>query len=731
MTASPEDFRGLFRQESAQRLARLQQQFLAMESEGPTEALVASVFRDAHSLKGAAALLELHDIAPIAQVMEDILDEVRNHVRPVTPALVDLMLETVDALGPLIRSALSGGSPTADARQVESRLRGEADAGAPPAPGTPARLPEPSRSGGERADARGSRRSREPARRLVPVAAVTAVDAAPPDAAVPQAAPPSAAGRAEPRLLLPDTVSVPAERLDRLVGLVGEVAAAHLRLAALVDAQVTADPNVREAMRDVERSLRELQELTLRARMVPFGSVTDSLHRAAREAARTLGKHIRWEVAGQDTELDRLVLQKISDPLVHLVRNAVGHGLEPGADRVAAGKPEIGSVRVRAVQRGSEVVVSVADDGRGIDVDAVRTRAAERGLGPPGSEEDVLDLLFLPGMSTAGEVTPLSGRGVGLDVARSGVAAVRGRVEVESVQGEGCEFRLIVPITLAILSCLVVEVAGERYAVPVHSVLSLERLSPDRTEQVEGRHVVRLADGVAELFELATLLSAAPGCSERRKAPGYAVVVSGTGRRSGLVVDQLLGQRDIVVKNFGELLPRSDIVAGASVEPDGTIMLVLDAQGLIDHAQRADRVPPPAAVMEAGASPPLDARRSVLVVDDTLTVRELERSILERAGYRVSVAGNGREALALLSDGPVDLVVTDVEMPEMDGFALTEAIRADATLTNLPVLILTSRGSDEDRRRGLDAGADAYVVKSAFDETALLAAITRLLGEQR
>jgi two-component system, chemotaxis family, sensor kinase CheA len=388
-------------------------------------------------------------------------------------------------------------------------------------------------------------------------------------------------------------------------------------------------------------------------------------------------------------------------------------------------------VKVHALQLGSEVVITVADDGRGIDLERVRERARAAGDDLRGvGDDDAIYAIFRSGLSTAPVVSEVSGRGVGLDVVRSSLAAVRGRVEVSSEPGAGTEFRLNVPITLAVLPCLVVEAAGQRYGIPMHSVVSGEAAGSE--DYVEGQPVIRLRDQVLPVSSLAATLGADVEAAGRRSSPGDggpAVVVASLTRSRAFQVDALLGQRDVVIKDLGRLLPRLDLLAGASVEPDGSILLVLDASGLVDRARwirpgvRAARPAPSPAGPAPPAGPP-----SLLVVDDAAVVRELERSILELAGYQVRTAADGREALALLAAAPADLVVTDVDMPHCDGFELTRAIRAEPGLAGLPVVIMTSKADGADRRRGLEAGADAYVVKGDLDQEALLEVVGRLLG---
>jgi len=354
-------------------------------------------------------------------------------------------------------------------------------------------------------------------------------------------------------------------------------------------------------------------------------------------------------------------------------------------------------------------VVSVTDqaDRRGIDTEGM-------------TEQELLGLTFQPGLSTMKFVTDVSGRGVGLDVVRTNVESAHGRVEVRSESGAGTEFRIVVPITTAVLRCLLVEAAGQSFALPFHRVLLSQADQPDKVAHAEGRAVIRVEGLAIPVQVLAETLGLSAGTATK----GPLVVLADTSRRHAFQVDRLIGQRDVVIKALNPLLPHLPAVAGASVEPDGSILVVLDPPGLIQRARQADRA---TGVKTPAEGAPPDRRR-ILVVDDALTIRELQRSILERAGFAVRVATDGIHALANLAEAPSDLVLTDIEMPNMDGFALTEAIRGHPTLANIPVLILSSRSSAADRQRGLDAGADGYIQKSGFDEASLLTAVNRLLG---
>jgi two-component system, chemotaxis family, sensor kinase CheA len=711
VTGQEARFRAMFAEEAEGRLAALSELLLELERNGDDQELLSSVFREAHTLKGAAAVVGMADVLRVAHAMEEVLEGLRRGDGSATSAMVDALLGAVDGMRELVPAAAAGDDRADQADRLVAALGSAPDQPGPaphppgPAPGPP--VGERSRSG---------------------VGVGPAVHSSRPHAS------PSPPNRAPtPRRGRGDTIRLPVERLDELVRLVGEASAAALRVGRLVTDQLGVDPSGISELGDLTRILESLQERTLQARMIPFGTIAEPLRRAGRDLARSLGKAVELDLRGQETELDRGVLEQIADPLLHLVRNAIDHGIEPPEARLRAGKPQRGVVKVHAMQLGSEVVVTVTDDGRGIDLERVRQRAGEAGDTLAGvGDDEAIYAIFRSGLSTAATVSEVSGRGVGLDVVRTSLAAVRGRVEVQSEPGVGSEFRLSVPITLAVLPCLLVEAAGRRFAIPMHSVVSAEAAGWSR-DHVEGQVVIRIRDQILPVSDLAMTLGDPAGQADTPDGDTPAVVVASMTRRHAFRVDALCGQRDVVVKDLGRLLPRLALLAGASLEPDGSILLVLDVSGLVDRARwirttGGERLGAASGGRDALRPPESAVGACILVVDDTAVVRELERSILEEAGYRVRTATDGRAALAALAGTPVDLVVTDVDMPGGDGLELTRAIRAEPGLAGLPVVVVTSKATDADRRRAMEAGADAYLVKGELDRRALLEVVGRLLG---
>ena len=673
MADADPDLRNTFAEDAATRLDRMADQLLELESSPAAADVLAAVMRDAHSLKGAAAVIGLQQVADVAHALEGPLQRMRSGQLAPTHELTDDLLGAIDVLRNLVAAASSGDDGTRHSSVVQ---------------------------------AIGNRLAAYNGSDLAAAATVTSARATPDE------------GRGATQKIAANghttTMQVAVQRLDQIDRLVGESAAAHLRVGQLLADRLATDPAMVTEYRDLARLLSRLQEVTMQARMVPLSMVTPSLHRAVRDVARAGGKDVRWEVEGADTEIDRNVLEKLRDPLLHLVRNAVDHGIESPQERKAAGKQPQGTVRLKAAQQGSEIVITITDDGAGINVPRVREKAISLGIEVEAlAEAQVIDLIFRQGMSTARKVTEISGRGVGLDVVRTNLNLVRGRVQVENAPHQGAVFTIAVPITLTIVQCLVIESAGHRFALPVHSIASLMPAETDEL-QADGRRMVLHGSQAVPMNSLATTLAVGDAGS------GPVVVVTAAGREHAFRVGGLVGQRDFVVKGLGRLLPRLECVAGAAVEPDGNVIVVLDAAGLLDRARRQEGSPQPAAE-------PVSHQPSILIADDALTVRELERSILERAGYRVRVASDGGEAFGLLQQEPADLVLTDLEMPALDGLALTEMIRRHPRLSKTPVVILTSHDSEEDRQRGLAAGASEYIIKAGFDQQRLLSLVEQLL----
>ena len=487
--------------------------------------------------------------------------------------------------------------------------------------------------------------------------------------------------------------------------------------------------------RRTRQATADLQDEVLSVRMLPVSAVFDSLPRLVRELGRGLGKETSLEILGGETEVDRAVLEQMRGPLTHLIRNALDHGLESPDVRERAGKPREGRISVAASQRGGTLVVELTDDGAGVDPAAVKAAAVTRGAISASeaaalNPRDAIALIFQPGLSTSEKITDLSGRGVGLDVVRESVERLQGTVEVDSRIGQGTTFTLTLPVTVATTQCLLVRAAGQTFGLPLSGVGRILRLHPEDTRQNQGRRVLMIDDEPVVVTPLAAMLGIdreEPGWTESRSA----VLLHSTDRRAAALVDAVLGSPEVVVKNLPPPLERVPGVGGATILGSGETVLVLSASDLVKSATGASRaagVAPAAARVRAPAAAKAESGVPVVVVaDDSVVSRMLEKGVLEAAGYEVRGAADGVEAWEILTAGGCSLLVSDVNMPRLDGLQLTSRLRADARFRDFPVILITSLDSAEDKARGVEVGADAYIVKSTMTRGGLLEAVRRLI----
>jgi two-component system chemotaxis sensor kinase CheA len=656
------EFLEIFRDEARERLDRMVNTLLALEGGRADADAVDSLFRDTHTIKGAAGMVGLDNLCALAHAMEDVLSGARDG-HAVAEEVIAPLLSAADGL----RRHIDGdGEPVTDLIAVlTAHATGVAATIAPgPVPAMPV--------------------ARDPGD---PVTG--------------------------PRETEHRSIRVPAEKIDTLLDLVGETVLHRRRLEHALGGEraVRARRPVSDELDLGERLLDGLKNAAIGLRTLPLSSIMAPLPRAVRDLAAATGREVELVVEGVETELDRVILEGLPELLVHLLRNAIGHGIEAPEERVRLGKPRSGRLELRAEQRGALVEITVADDGRGVSEE---TLAEGRRTG------SLADVLALAGFSTASEISDISGRGVGLDAVKTTVASYGGEVEARSTPGRGTQIILRLPLALALMDVMLVERAGNIYALPLGSVE--EVVSLGATHSLGGRHTIELRGRSIALADMADLMGGFAGPPANR-AP--VVVLMAKGQRIAVICDHLLGNEEVVVKPLGPWLSPSLGYLGAGILGSGKIALLADPAVLVTGGSRR-RASVPTRTPDVPAAE--STGPTVLVVEDSLTIRELQRGILEAAGYRVQTAGDGRDALQHLDrDGEIGLVLTDVEMPEMDGIELTHAIRAHPTSSALPVVILTSLG-EEDRNRAIDAGADAYIVKRSFDQHHLLETVERLVG---
>ena len=477
--------------------------------------------------------------------------------------------------------------------------------------------------------------------------------------------------------------------------------------------------------------LQQLYDEALACRMRPFRDATESLPLLVRSVARSLGKRVALRIEGETTQVDRDLLGRLDAPLGHLLRNAIDHGIETPDERRAAGKPEEGTLCLEAHHSAGRLHVTLSDDGRGVDLERLRDRIVARNLLNAEaawalSEAELLEFLFLPAFTLKDTVSDISGRGVGLDAVRDMVAQVRGTVRVTTVPGRGTQFRLQLPVTLSVLRALLVEIGGEPYAFPLSSVTRALLLAPDRVVRLEGREHFELDGRRVTVASAHQVL----GVAEPAGLPPHrAVVVVGDGAQAcGVIVDRFVGERELAVQPLDPSLGKiRDIAAGALMD-DGSPVLIVDVDDLLRSVAKLAGEGRLTAVERVQAAEPRGPRRRILVVDDSLTVRELERKLLTHHGYEVEIALDGMDGWNAVRSAPFDLVITDVDMPRMDGIELVSRITRDPQLKSTPVMIVSYKDREDDRRRGLDAGAAYYLAKGSFHDETLVQAVVDLIG---
>ncbi|HXU78867.1 MAG TPA: hybrid sensor histidine kinase/response regulator, partial [Methylomirabilota bacterium] len=470
----------------------------------------------------------------------------------------------------------------------------------------------------------------------------------------------------------------------------------------------------------------------LRTRMRPFADGTRRFPRMVRDLGRSLGKEVRLEIVGENTQVDRDILERLETPLAHLLRNAVDHGCESAEDRQRAGKQAEAVIRLEARHSAGMLLVTVTDDGAGIDPERIRRAVIQKKLTTPPvaarlTEAELLEFLFLPGFTLKETVTEISGRGVGLDVVQNMVKNVRGTIRVATQPGRGMRFQLHLPLTLSVLRTLLVDVGGEPYAIPLSQIIRTLKLPREQVEALEGRPHFRFGEHHIGLLAAHQVLDAG-----EPKPPGHdlpVVVLGDRNSRYGLIVDRFLGQRELVVQPLDSRLGKVKDISAAALMEDGAPVLILDIDDLVRSIEKV--ISSPALARIQGDALQLTARKQkrILAVDDSLTVRELERKMLSARGYIADVAVDGMDGWNALRTGNYDLVITDVDMPRMDGIELATLIKKDPQLKSLPVMIVSYKDREEDRLRGLEAGADYYLTKGSFHDETLLQAVIDLIGE--
>ncbi len=871
-----EDILQDFITEAKESLEKLDEEFVELEQDPQNTEILKSIFRTMHTLKGTAGFFGFKTLEGIAHFAEDILSKLRDGLVVADEEIIDMLLQAVDHIKAIVAHIEEHKQePVEDtyleflvtlsnfADKVARKAQGGTPSEAPAKEKPPAEEPaspekEPEKAAQEKAEKREEPERKEPEKK--PEAAeVRPVSPEPPRKEAP---------KAPPQVTLTEThIRVDVKLLDHLMNLAGELVLARNRLVQLANQKV--DPELMQATQTLSLVTTEMQEAIMKTRMQPIGNVFNKFPRIVRDLARSTGKKVNLHIEGADTELDRSIIEAIKDPLTHLVRNSIDHGIEPPEERAQLNKPPVGTLVMRAFHEGGQVIIEIEDDGRGIDTEKVKRKAVEKGLITPEeaermSDHEALNLIFKPGFSTAEKVTNISGRGVGMDVVKTNIERLGGSIEIRSVKGAGTTVRIKIPLTLAIVPALIVVSGGERYAIPQVSLKELVNIEDPEKEihRIGQSEFYRLRGNIIPLVRLAKVLGQSDG-----QARSLVILTSGT-MDFGLLVDEVRDSEEIVVKPLDRFLKGIPIYAGATIMGDGKVALILDVVGLSRHVgfraeearkaleeekkrkdtsreshfillfnvhpeeqfaiplslvSRLDKIKAESLEYVGGKElvqykghsvpvirlenylpiqplpeqeeynlllfeenekmvavlvsqildsietdleldediyrtegilgnriingrttifvdiykiiemfdpdwfkkPVLEIHSRILYAEDSSFYAQLVKNYLEGAGYEVEIAEDGVRAWEKLQEGAYDLLITDIEMPRMNGLELIKKVRADERFRDLPIMVLTSISAEEVYRKAKELGADEFQTK--LDRQAVIEAATRLL----
>ena len=752
--------------EAFELIEQIDHDLVELESNPEDLELLNRIFRVAHTVKGSSSFLNFDVLTELTHHMEDVLNKARKGELKITPDIMDVVLESVDMMKGLLESIRDNGSDSAagiDIKNICVRLtqisEGEAPSAATEAPAAPSpepvKEPEPVTPAVEAApevsDAELSklsdseveaeierllkvRKAEDQARRaskgiapkspeeIAPAASAAPAPAAKPapsrerdaDKKVPAASSSSAVAQEQ-------TIRVEVKRLDHLMNLIGELVLGKNRLLKIYDdvEERYEGEKFLEELNQVVSSLSlvttDIQLAVMKTRMLPIAKVFNKFPRMIRDLSRDLGKQIDLEISGEETELDKSIVEEIGDPLVHIIRNSCDHGIEDPETRKAMGKPEKGLVQLKAYNEGNHIVVEIVDDGKGLDADMLKSKSIEKGIitereADAMSEKEAFGLIFRPGFSTAAKVTNVSGRGVGMDVVKTNIEKLNGIIDIESEVGKGTVMKLKIPLTLAIIQSLLVGTQEEFYAIPLASVLETVRVPIDDIYTIDGKNVLRLRDEVLSLVRLSDVFGV-----EKVFDGGdhtYVVIIGVAEAKLGIIVDTLVGQEEIVIKSMGDYLQNILGIAGATIRGDGRVTLIIDVGAMMEMAKDI-KVDIRAEIEDSTKAKEKPSDYKVLIVDDSKMDRTIMQKALEPTGVTIIEATNGVEALNVIKSGEhsFDAILIDIEMPRMDGYTLAGEIRKYSKYRNLPLIAVTSRTSKTDRLRGVEVGMTEYITK--------------------
>ncbi len=696
-------------------IENLDHDLVELESNQNDLELLNKIFRGAHTMKGSSSFLGFNKLAELTHHAEDILNKLRKGEMVVTREIMDTLLEFVDKTKQII-SDIENGTDTTDSSSVIENLKlaseGKLTAIVKAAPA--AQVPQ----------------TAQPAQAQAP-------------APQPKAAPKQEAAKPTHQATqVEQTIRVDVSRLDSLVNLVGELVLSRNMLSQIAGELENKFENeylveqLLVATNAIGMNTTELQLAIMKTRMIAIGKVFNKFPRVVRDIARDTGKEIELIISGEETELDKQVIESIGDPLLHMIRNSCDHGVETPEVRLSKGKPRMGTVNLSAYHEGNHVVIEIKDDGAGMDPEKLKRKAIEKGVitvdeAKNMDDKQAFSLIFKAGFSTAEKITNISGRGVGMDVVRTNIEKLNGIITIDSKINEGSTFYLKLPLTLAIIQALLVEVAGETFAIPLASVVETVRITNEEIHSFEGSEVLKLRDRVLSLIRL----DEAFALDELEQDEIYVVVVALAEKQLGFIVDKLIGQEEIVIKSLGDYLGGNPGIAGATITGDGRVRLILDVAGVIEVAQNMPRRIRNTKKLSSNKRSNVQAAAKktnavkVLICDDSSTDRKITKKVLESQDWIETVeAPSAKDALNILErDNSVDLIVSDIMMPDMDGFRLARSIREKGY--DIPIIAMSARMEPSDRKKMNASGMNAFIQKP-INQQLLVDKIDELISQK-
>ncbi len=740
-----EDFRDIYKVTSEERLQKLEAGLLHVEKHPDDETTLDELLREAHSLKGDSRSADLENVETLTHAVEEILLSIKRQQIVLTQEVSDRLYQGLDAIAFLVHEAVTGQQSNVDTARVLEQLMAVVAA-----PTSPESLPVSPQS---------------------PSAKITEIahSAAPEAIAIQESATPPL-GVSEPYHI--DTIRVHTRELDALMTHAEELTVTKIQiahattqieeLARLWDkwkafykkqrrrsSSLPTNPYqesiekaidalnllAQENTTKLDFIAGELREKIHTLRLLPLSTLFQLFPRVVRDLARQQAKEVELVIEGGETTADKRILEEIKDSLMHMIRNAIDHGIETPAEREKLGKPPVATIWLRGYQTANNIVIEIADDGRGLDIEKIKQTAVKRKLFRPEELEtmtpsQIYSLIFAPGFSTRTFITEISGRGIGLDVVRTNVERLKGTIQIEATPRQGCTFRLQLGTFLATLNVLLLKVQGIVHALPMEYVSTSLLVSQDEISRIEGRETITWDGQTIPVANLADLLQLflSPAYASIAKVEEQTsdlrpcILLKVGEEQAGFFVDRLLDTQEVVIKPQGQLLKRVRNVTGATILPTGEVCMILNPPDLLKSLQKQT----PSA-LSIKPRKPIQRKPVILLVEDSLYVRTQEQRLLEKAGYEVVTAVDGLDGYHQLKTRDFDAVISDVEMPKLDGFSLTAKIRQHRDYKDLPIILVTTLNSDEDRRRGADAGADAYILKGKFNQEALLETLGRLV----